>query len=79
MRFFEIVVSGAALISSAFAATIDTYPTSGVVAGQTYTVTYSPKDQQVTFVLRKGLSTNLDTVGTLGMSYPTIESYATED
>ncbi|KAF2831671.1 hypothetical protein CC86DRAFT_452656 [Ophiobolus disseminans] len=66
MRFFEVVVSGAALISTAFAATIDTYPTAGVEAGKTYTVTYSPKDQPVTFVLRRGLSTNLDTVGTLG-------------
>ena len=66
MRFFEIIVSGAALLSTAFAATIDTYPTGGVVAGQTYTITYSPKDQQVTFVLRRGLATNLDTVGTIG-------------
>jgi hypothetical protein len=66
MRFFEIVVSGAALLSSAFAATIDTYPSSGVEAGKSYTVTYSPKDATVTFILRKGLSTNLDTVGTIG-------------
>jgi hypothetical protein len=68
MRFFEIVVSGAALISSAFAVTIDTYPTSGVEAGKSYTITYSPKDQSATFVLRKGLSTDLQTVGTIGTS-----------
>jgi len=67
MRFFEVVVSGAALLSGAFAATIDTYPTGGVQAGQTYTITYSPKDVSATFILRRGLSTNLDTVGTIGM------------
>jgi hypothetical protein len=66
MRFFEIVVSGAALISSAFAVTIDTYPTAGVEAGKTYTITYSPKDQAATFILRKGLSTDLQTVATVG-------------
>ncbi|KAF2035940.1 hypothetical protein EK21DRAFT_84326 [Setomelanomma holmii] len=65
MRFFEIVVSGAALISAAFAVTIDTYP-SAVVAGQTYQITYSPKDQPATFVLRKGNSADLQTVGTIG-------------
>jgi hypothetical protein len=71
MRFFEIVVSGAALISSVFAVTIDTYP-DGIEAGKTYTLTYSPKDQPATFVLRKGLSTDLQTVATIGMSlsYP---------
>lgn len=66
MRFFEIVVSGAALISSAFAVTIDTYPTSGVEAGKSYTITYSPKDQPATFILRKGLSTDLTTIATIG-------------
>jgi hypothetical protein len=66
MRFFEIVVSGAALVSSAFAVTIDTYPTSGVEAGKSYTITYSPKDQPATFVLRKGLSTDLQTIATIG-------------
>lgn len=66
MRFFEIVVSGAALVSSALAVTIDTYPTSGVEAGKSYTITYSPKDAPATFVLRKGASGNLDTVGTIG-------------
>jgi hypothetical protein len=66
MRFFEIVVSGAALISSAFAVTIDTYPTAGVEAGKSYTITYSPKDQSATFVLRKGPSTDLQTIATIG-------------
>jgi len=65
MRFFEIVISGAALISSALAVTIDTYPTA-VVAGTTYQITYSPKDQPATFILRKGASNNLDTVGEIG-------------
>jgi hypothetical protein len=67
MRFSQVIISGAALLSSAFAATIDTYPTGGVQAGQTYTITYSPKDVAATFILRRGLSTNLDTVGTIGM------------
>lgn len=66
MRFFEVVLSGAALLSAAFAATIDTYPTGGVKAGESYTITYSPKDATATFVLRRGLSTNLDTVGEIG-------------
>ena len=65
MRFFEIVVSGAALISSAVAVTIDTYPSS-VEAGKTYTITYSPKDAPATFILRKGLSTDLKTIATIG-------------
>ncbi|KAH7379240.1 hypothetical protein DE146DRAFT_308711 [Phaeosphaeria sp. MPI-PUGE-AT-0046c] len=65
MRFFEIVVSGAALISSAFAVTIDSYPAS-VEAGKSYTITYSPKDQPATFILRKGLSTDLSTIATIG-------------
>jgi hypothetical protein len=69
MRFFEIVVSGAALVSSAFAVTIDTYPTAGVEAGKSYTITYSPKDQPATFILRKGVSTDLDTVATIGMLF----------
>lgn len=68
MRFFEIVVSGAALISSAFAVTIDTYPSS-VEAGKTYTITYSPKDAPATFILRKGLSTDLTTIATIGTFY----------
>lgn len=66
MRFFEVVLSGAALISAALAVTIDSYPTAGVEAGKTYTITYSPKDQPATFTLRRGLSTNLDTVGVIG-------------
>jgi hypothetical protein len=68
MRFFETILSGAALMSSALAVTIDTYPTAGVQAGQTYTVTYSPKDQPATFTLRYGVSTDLKTVGVIGMS-----------
>ncbi|KAH8732871.1 Ser-Thr-rich glycosyl-phosphatidyl-inositol-anchored membrane family-domain-containing protein, partial [Phaeosphaeriaceae sp. PMI808] len=67
MRFFEILVSGAALVSTAFAVEINDYPSGGVVAGQTYTITYSPKDQTpTTFVLRRGDSSRLDTVATLG-------------
>lgn len=37
-----------ALLSVVLAApTIDSYPVGGVVAGQTYTITYSPRNQQV--------------------------------
>lgn len=68
MRFTQIIVSSAALFAGVLAKpTIDSYPTAGVQAGQTYTVTYSPKDAQVTFVLRQGASGNLNTIGTLGM------------
>ncbi|KAL5116262.1 hypothetical protein ACEQ8H_005820 [Pleosporales sp. CAS-2024a] len=66
MRFFEMLASGAALLSSAVAVTIDTYPSSGVEAGKSYTITYSPKDQPATFILRQGLSSNLNTIATLG-------------
>jgi hypothetical protein len=66
MRFFQMVASGAALIAAALAVEINQYPTGGVKAGQTYTVTYSPADNTpTTFILRKGLSTDLSTIGTL--------------
>lgn len=66
MRFFQMVASSAAFIAAALALEINEYPTSGVRAGQTYTITYSPADNTpTTFILRKGLSTDLDTVGTL--------------
>ncbi|KZM26269.1 hypothetical protein ST47_g2557 [Ascochyta rabiei] len=66
MRFFQMVASGAAFIAAALAVEINQYPTGGVKAGQTYTVTYSPADNTpTTFILRKGLSTDLATIGTL--------------
>lgn len=66
MRFFQMVASSAAFIAAALALEINQYPTGGVQAGQTYTVTYSPADNTpTTFILRKGASTNLDTLGTL--------------
>ncbi|KAJ8107138.1 hypothetical protein OPT61_g9073 [Boeremia exigua] len=66
MRFFQMVASSAAFIAAALALEINNYPTGGVQAGQTYTITYSPADNTpTTFILRKGLSTDLDTVGTL--------------
>jgi len=71
MRFFQVVISSAALLSAAFAKpTIDTYPTAGVEAGKSYPITYSPKDATVTFVLRRGAADNLDTVATIGKSRP---------
>ena len=61
-----MVASSAAFIAAALALEINEYPTGGVEAGQTYTITYSPADDTpTTFVLRKGLSTNLDILGTL--------------
>ncbi|KAJ4319463.1 hypothetical protein N0V94_003887 [Neodidymelliopsis sp. IMI 364377] len=66
MRFFQMVASSAAFIAAALALEINSYPSGGVKAGQTYTVTYSPADNTpTTFVLRKGLSTDLGTIGTL--------------
>ncbi|KAF1842695.1 uncharacterized protein K460DRAFT_288782 [Cucurbitaria berberidis CBS 394.84] len=66
MRFFETVISGAALIAAVLALEINDFPKDGVVAGQTYTITYSPKDNTpTTFILRKGAETNLNTVDTL--------------
>ncbi|KAG9201600.1 hypothetical protein G6514_005607 [Epicoccum nigrum] len=66
MRFFQMLASSAAFIAAALAVEINEYPTGGVEAGKTYTVTYSPADNTpTTFILRKGLSTDLDTVGTL--------------
>ncbi|KAF1360659.1 hypothetical protein EJ07DRAFT_155083 [Lizonia empirigonia] len=66
MRFFQILASGAAFIAAALALEINSYPTGGVKAGQTYTITYSPADNTATtFILRKGVSTDLGTIGTL--------------
>lgn len=70
MRFFEIVLSGAAMVAAVAAQAgiaINQYPSGGVKAGSTYVITYSPADQTPTeIILRRGPSGNLDTVGTLG-------------
>lgn len=66
MRFFETIISGAALLAAAFALEINEFPAQGVEAGKTYTVTYSPADNTpTTFILRQGASTDLDTIATL--------------
>jgi hypothetical protein len=66
MRFFQVVFSGAALVAAAWAVELNQVP-SALVAGQTYTITYSPKDNTpTTFILRKGDPGNLGTVGTIG-------------
>lgn len=66
MRFFEVVLSGAALIAAAWAVELNEVP-SALVAGETYTITYSPKDNTpTTFILRKGDPGNLDTIGPIG-------------
>ncbi|KAH7088314.1 hypothetical protein FB567DRAFT_335789 [Paraphoma chrysanthemicola] len=50
-------------------AEINAYPINGVDAGKTYTITYSPGgNTPTTFILRKGFSTGLATVGTLTTS-----------
>lgn len=64
MRFFEVVLSGAALISAALAVEFNSWPES-LKAGQKVTLTYSPKDVATTIILRKGPSTDLDTLDTL--------------
>jgi hypothetical protein len=66
MRFFEVVLSGAALISAVWAVELNEVPTA-LEAGKTYTITYSPKDNTpTTFILRKGDPGNLDTIGNIG-------------
>jgi hypothetical protein len=66
MRFFEVVLSGAALLSAVWAVELNDVP-SALVAGQTVTITYSPKDNTpTTFILRKGDPGNLDTIGSIG-------------
>ena len=70
MRFFQMVASSAAFIAAALALEINSYPSTGVVAGQTYQVTYSPADNTpTTFILRKGVSTNLDTLATITCTF----------
>lgn len=72
MRFFQTLFSGAALIAAATALSIDTWPSS-VVAGTSYQIKFSPADNQMyTFILRKGLSTDLATVGTLTSMLPAL-------
>jgi hypothetical protein len=64
MRFFEVVLSGAALVSTALAVEFNSWP-AALKAGSTVTLTYSPKDAATTIILRKGPSDNLDTLDTL--------------
>jgi len=69
MRFFETILSGAALVAAALALEINDFPAQGVVAGQSYTVTYSPKDNTPTeILLRSGPSGNLNAGITLTAS-----------
>jgi hypothetical protein len=62
MRFFSTILAGAALVSAAFGLTIDDYPVS-LEVGKSYEIKYSPATASPTFILRKGLSGNLDTIG----------------
>ena len=69
MRFFGLVLSGAALISATLAVEFNSWPES-VKAGETVTLTYSPKDAATTIILRKGASDDLDTLDTLTSMLP---------
>lgn len=66
MRFFQTIISSAAFAALVAALEINQFPAQGVVAGQTYTITYSPADDKpTTFILRQGKSTDLDTIETI--------------
>ncbi|CAI6331510.1 unnamed protein product [Periconia digitata] len=68
MQFFQIVLSGAALISAAFAVEFNDVPSS-FEPGKTYTITYSPKDNTPTTIkLRQGDPNNLATLSTITTS-----------
>lgn len=68
MRFFEVVLSGAALIAAAWAVEFNEVP-STIEAGKSYTITYSPKDNTpTTLILRKGDPDDLGTIATLTTS-----------
>lgn len=69
MRFFEVVLSGAALVSAALAVEFNSWPNS-VKAGETVTLTYSPKNAATTILLRKGPSGDLTTLQTLTSTLP---------
>jgi hypothetical protein len=61
MRFFEVIFFAAAALATV---EFNSWPDS-VKAGQTVTLTYSPKDVTTTILLKKGLSTDLKTLQTL--------------
>lgn len=75
MRFFEVVISGAALISAVFAVEFNDVPKS-FEAGKTYTITYSPKDNTPTTIkLRQGNPQDLKTLNTITSKLPSSEHY----
>ncbi|EUC44231.1 hypothetical protein COCMIDRAFT_37879 [Bipolaris oryzae ATCC 44560] len=66
MRFFQAILSSAAFAALVAALEINDFPAQGVVAGNSYTITYSPADNvPTTFILRQGKSTDLNVIGTL--------------
>ncbi|KAF1969150.1 hypothetical protein BU23DRAFT_243536 [Bimuria novae-zelandiae CBS 107.79] len=65
MRFFEVILSGAALISAVLAVEFTSFPQGSVAAGKPITLTYTPKDAVTTILLKKGPSTDLKTLDTL--------------
>ncbi|PSN63025.1 hypothetical protein BS50DRAFT_102500 [Corynespora cassiicola Philippines] len=65
MRFFEVVISGAALLAAVYAVEFNDVPSS-IEPGQTYTITYSPRDNTPTeIILREGDPNDLTTLGPL--------------
>lgn len=65
MRFFDVVLSGAALISAAMAVQFTSFPTS-IEPGKTYTLEWTPADDTPTTIkLRQGDPNDLDTIATL--------------
>ncbi|EON64295.1 hypothetical protein W97_03526 [Coniosporium apollinis CBS 100218] len=88
MRFFQAILAASAFVGSALAQTnlaLTSVP-SEVVAGNTYTITYTAPDldQPVTITLRKGDPNNLNTIGELtsdatGGSYTWIPSTSLAD
>jgi len=64
MRFFQTLLSGAAMIAAVVGITIDSYPSGGIAAGATTNITFTATGP-CTLLLRKGPSNNLVTVATL--------------
>jgi hypothetical protein len=75
MRFFQSIITGAALVAAALAVEINTFP-SEVEVGKSYTVTYSPNDDApTTFLLRQGLNEDLKTLATLTSMYHELSAW----
>lgn len=75
MRFFQVLLSGAALIAAALAVEFNSVPSS-IEPGKTYTITWSPKEGTVSLILRQGDPSNLNTLQTItSMSLTRLRAY----